>query len=163
MRMSFMLPEAWEFIERHFESLEKFTRGDPAIWDIIYDKVPRLLELWDPLKCDDQDKYIFGQLYLYRLKYWMRLSKDSTTSLDAIDTTIIEEEIPGIESSIEVSILLKKVSKEDADLLWWRFAMGFTLTELSEHYDVCRSTVKRMIEDAVHRARRSASEWSGSE
>lgn len=152
MYMSFMLPEAFEFIERHFDSLEKFTRGDPNIWDIIYDKVPRLLELWDPCKCDDQDKYVFGQLYLYRLKYWMRSSRDQTVSLDVIDTTIIEGTFPGVESSIEVSILLKKLPKKDADLLWWRFACDFTLTELSEHYGVCRSVVKRKIEEALSRA-----------
>lgn len=153
--MSFMLQEAFRFIEEHFTSLEKFTRGDPEVWDIIYDKVPRLMELWDPLRCDDRDKYIFGQLYLYRLKYWMKLSKSRKLSLTdfSADSDVEGPGIPGIDATVEVSTIIERVDTDDFELLWWRFACGFTLEELSDHYSVCRSSVSQMIRDALDRVR----------
>lgn len=64
--------EAFAWIEKNWNKLQPFTRNEDELWDVIYEKVPRLLETFDPTRGLTKSQWVWSQLSRYRSKWWAR-------------------------------------------------------------------------------------------
>lgn len=123
-------PRTWQAMCR---LADKCARGDPHLRDELLgefvDRMPRLMEIWDPERDTSFWAYAHRSLKWYAYKYVRRVARMACTEF-------VDQQRPQMcrvstEVALEVQLLVERLDDYSADLLVQRYALEYTWDEMA--------------------------------
>ena len=130
------------------------------LWDVIIDRVPKLVEEYDEEHGDGQVT-VWGKvrpsLTWYFFKYVTRHKLQHTSELLEHDATCIDN-LEAIFAADEVSTICQELTVEEVELLTAKFGYGETYIDIAAARGETPKVTTRKVERALIRAREAATE-----
>lgn len=134
------------------------TVADELWGDVVLERGPRIIELWDPARTADVEHYFVRSVRQYAEKRLRRRSNRDPKQMPAGDRGSRDSEAKS-EVNAEVQLLLSQLPEFDAWVLRAHLLMGYSYAEIAEALGRSKSYARV----AVRRALRAARELAGSD
>lgn len=165
-----MVPsETWDFILQYEPGLRalcrKACRGREDVldelWEECLDRVPRIIETWDPDYGVGLWTYLARSLRLYLWK-WMNANMRRMARHESIKGSqgSYSPDHSKLVLSDEVQYYLQGLSDWDRWLLTTYYAEGYTFDEMGSVLNVTKGTVRLYVQAALARAKHQV-KWRG--
>lgn len=148
-------PDPWEYIIAKESQLRYLCRAgcrgrlyliDDLWTDVILDKVPRCIEMWDcerPLWT-----YVSSNIRAYIWKYMNKALRTAAVEVLNERHTSVE-----YDTRLRVIEIMESLSDKAREILYLKHIQGFTTEELSVYFDVSMGTAHKMYHEALNEAK----------
>lgn len=150
----------WEYVELFYDQLyniclraAKYDRdlADELMSDVVYERLPRILELWDRDK-GPINNYVNCNIKLYVFKHIQKQHKtDKLFEYSEVDDYYYSNH----EAIVEVLTILDTLTEYERSLIWSHLALGISCRQLSQTLDIPRSALTRQLKDILEKIRRA--------
>lgn len=157
--------EVWELVLANEDSLRVACRKflprsmrrdfEELYSSVVYSRAHSIMRTYDASKGASPAVHLLVNVRWYAYKWIMRRAsaKAKHASLEDRDRDPTGDDSSISETNAEVYAILDKLDDLDAQLLRWKYVMGFSHAEIASHLNVTLGAVKGLCRNALERAK----------